>query len=105
MREYTACLAEADTLSEKVAGALRKKFKVKGDFSDAQARVVRSLVQHIIATEPREGWTQAVAGAMKEPPAIPADVAAELDDISERYEVDGFDAAILRHCRRAAPGA
>lgn len=105
MKTYGECLRESQTLEEAVAKALRKKYKVKGPFSEAQAGIARTLVKAVIATEPRGKWNEAVASAVVEPPAVSAEVGRELTDICLEYHVDDFDAAILRHCKTEAPVA
>jgi hypothetical protein len=62
-----------------------------------------NLVKTIIALGPKDGWTKAIAGAIKEPPAIPVEIGRQLDDLTIEHGVDGLDAALLLHCRTEAP--
>lgn len=106
VKTYAACLRESQTLETHVVAALKERFGVEGELSAAQQNVAHSLVKAIIATQPRDNWLKDVAmAAVAKPPAIALDVGAELDDIATTYQVDDFDAAILRHCRCDAPGA
>ena len=79
-------------------GEIQKKFKVK-EPTDAQTTVIQSLARAIMATQPVEKWTKSVTAAIKAPPAVPADVAEEPDRISDEYQVDSWDAAVLYHSK------
>jgi hypothetical protein len=103
MRTFGECLRESEALAAEVEKALRKRYSVKGPLTEAQESVAHSLVKAIIATEPREKWATVAAAAVAKPPVVPAEVAAEIQDISGRYQVDAFDAALLTHCWTEAP--
>lgn len=94
IKSYTEILKAGD----KLTGEIQKKFKVK-EPNEAQATVIQSLARAIMATQPVDKWTKSVAAAMKAPPAIPSDVAEELDRISDEYQVDAWDAAVLYHSK------
>lgn len=103
MKTYGECLLQSQALASEVEKALRKRYKVKGPLTEAQAGVAHSLVKAIITTEPRDKWASAVASVVAKPPVVPGKVSDELVDISTEYGVDDFDAALLRHCRTEAP--
>ncbi len=104
IKTYASCLRESQALESRVVAALKERFGVEGELSAAQRNVAHSLVKAIIATRPRDQWTEAVAAAaVAKPPAVALDVGAEMDEIAVAYQVDDFDAAILRHCKTEAP--
>ncbi len=105
LKTYRDCIIEAQNAEASVVAALRKRFKVKGEFSEAQNRVAHSAVKAIVSTQPRGRWVASVASTLDNPPAISTAIAADMDQILETYnamgdnQIDDFDAAILRHCR------
>jgi hypothetical protein len=103
LKNYTVFLKEYGNLSESVAGALKKRFKVKGGLNEVQSNACKLLVNNIIATVPPAKWRESVASAVENPPAISLEIGREIDEIAESYQVDFVDAAILRHCRTEAP--
>ena len=103
LKNYTTYLKDSNALTESVTAALKKRFKVKGGLNEVQERAVNSLVSAIIAVTPPDQWNKSVAGFIENPPAIPTEIGRELDEIAMTYDVDSFDAAILRHCRTEAP--
>lgn len=94
IKAYSEVLRAGD----KLTGEIQKRFKVK-EPNEAQTKVIESLARAIMGTQPIEKWTKSVATAMKAPPAIPSEVADELDRISDEYQVDAWDAAVLRHAK------
>lgn len=105
MKTYVTCLRESQAVASAVEKALKRRYHLKGELNAAQAKVAHTLVKTVIATQPRDKWQESVAGVLASPPAISPEVANELDEIAATYEVDEFDAALLRHCRTTAPAA
>lgn len=110
MKTLGECVRESEALAAEVEKTLRKRHKVKGEFTAEQQAIAHKLVTKIVATQPRGKWTEAVASVIAAPPMVPSDIASDLDDIRLTYsepghEVDEFEAALLRHCRTDAPAA
>lgn len=102
MKTYTEHLRASQDLSTEVQKALRKKFKVE-ELNEAQVGVANTLVKKIVALEPKDNWSKAIAKTIKEPPQIPAEITRELDEIRTEYRVDDLDAGLLRWCKTEAP--
>lgn len=102
MKAYSNCLKASQDLEKEVVKTLCKLGKTK-ELDKEQSAIAKMLVKRIIAVKPVEEWTKSVAQIIKNPPEIPAEIAREMSDITIAYEVDDFDAAILRHCKIDAP--
>lgn len=98
IKTYTECLKEGD----KLVTTIQKKFGVK-EPNEAQSTVIQSLARSIMGTQPREKWIKSVATAMKNPPLVSSEVSQELDEIVMEYQVDAWDAALLRHAKTEVP--
>lgn len=108
--EMGLVLKETQAVAAEVEKTLRKRHKLKGALTEQQQGIVDKLVTKVVATQPRDKWVLSVASVVAAPPVIPAEVASEIEDIRLRYsepghELDDFDAAVMRHCRTAAPDA
>lgn len=84
--------------SDQLVAEIQKKLKVK-EPSDAQTTMIQSLARAIMGTQPTGNWNKSVAAALKAPPVIPDAILQELDDISERFEVDPWDSVLLYHSK------
>lgn len=82
-------------LEEEVAAALKKRYKVKDDLSEAQKQVATIMTKAIVVNEPQDQWSESVAAYLKEPKDMPADVAAHLDDLVIEFNVDPWEAIVL----------
>lgn len=101
-KAYTEHLAASGILEAKVEEAIKKNFGI-ASLDDSQKLIAKTLVKNIVSIEEKKNWVKSVAKYLKNPKAIPAEVAAEIDDISITYEVDALDAALLRHSKTEAP--
>jgi len=97
-RAYVENLKASESLMEEIGSKLKKRFKIK-ELNQNQQSVATALARSIMATQPREKWTKSVAKAMEKPTAISAETEAEIDSISEDYDVDLWDATLLRLSR------
>ncbi len=102
VRAYTEHLKDAQELVNTVGATLSKKFKVK-ELNAEQISVAQILARNIMAIYPREKWMDSIAGCIKNPPEMPKEIADEIDEIAIKYDVDSWDATILKYCRRPAP--
>jgi len=102
MKAYTEHLRAAQDLTAEVQKALCKKFKVE-ELNEVQLGVAGTLVKKIVAMEPKDKWSKAVAKTIKEPPQIPSEIARELDALRAEYQIDDLDAGLLRWCRTEKP--
>ncbi len=102
MKAYTEHLRASQDLTREVEKALQKRFKVK-ELTEAQQDIAQVLVKKIVTIEPKDKWSAAIAGTIKTPPQIPAEIARELDEIRAEHDVDDFDAALLRWSHIEAP--
>lgn len=98
MKAYSNCLKASQELQSEVVKQLCKIGKASG-LNKEQSAIATMLVKRIMAIKPVDQWIKSVAQIIKNPPEIPAEIAREMSDIAIDYEVDDFDAAILRHCR------
>ncbi len=108
IKAYTEHLRASQDLTQEVEKALQKRFKVKelagtADEPTTQRGIAHMLVKRIIALQPKDAWSKAVAAAIKTPPQIPAEIARELNEIRAEHEVDELDAALLRWSQTDAP--
>ncbi len=94
-KAYVANLRASNGLVNEIDAKLRKRFKVKS-LNDAQTKVAQSLARTIMAVHEPDQWLKVVAKTMIKPPMIPAEIGAEIDQIASEYEVDAFDATLLR---------
>lgn len=94
-KAYVQNLKASNQLVGEIEGKLQKRFKIK-ELSPAQSQVAQSLARTIMAVHPQKQWVKSIATTMAKPPAIPAEIAAEIDQISTEYEVDVMDATLLR---------
>lgn len=101
-KAYIEYLKAADQLETGVYNALKTRFGVK-KLNNPQQAVAQALTKTIMAVQPPEQWITSIASTLEVPPAISEDIAAEIDQISLEYQVDSFDATILRLCRRDPP--
>jgi hypothetical protein len=90
--------------SDRLVAEIQKKFKVS-EPNDTQRSIIESLARAIMGTKPVEQWVKAIASAIKSPPLIPSETAQELEEISEQFEVDSWDAALLYHSKASMEGA
>jgi hypothetical protein len=91
---------KADNLKDSVFANVKKHFKVKGELNEAQAFAAEALAKAIVANESPEKWTEACAKEyLKEFKGIDPKIGNELSDLSVRYDVTEWQAAILRHCK------
>ena len=98
LKSYKDCLVASQGLVDEISSTLQKKFKVKS-LDDAQKNVVQTLAKIIMASRPVDEWTKSVASTIEKPNMIPTKVADEIDQICSDYQVDSFDATVLRHCK------
>ena len=96
--------AENLKASDRLVAEIEKKFKIK-EPNDTQRMVIESLARAIMGTKPVDQWVKAVATAIKRPPLVPEEVSQELEDISEQFDVDHWDAALLYHSKASVEGA
>lgn len=102
MRTYTEHLKAAQQLESDIHAMLQKRFGI-AELDEAQRAVAQSMVERIVTLEPVASWRKAIKRTFEKPPIVPAALAAELEQIELEYNVDALDAALLRHCRTAAP--
>lgn len=102
VKAYAEYLRASQDLTNEIAGALCRKHKVK-ELNEAQKTVVQLFAKAIMSTQPVDKWEASIKSALKDPPKVQEAVAAEIDDIRARYDVDDWDATILRLCRTDAP--
>jgi hypothetical protein len=98
VKKYTEYLTLGQNLVNTVEAALQKKFKVK-TLNDQQKFVAKTFAKTIMSVNTPDKWLDSVASSMKSPPEIPAETSEEIEGIQEKYEVDDWDAAILRNCK------
>lgn len=82
-------------LEDQVAAALKKRFKVKAELSDGQKKVAQAMAKAIVVNESEDGWKAAIPQYLKAPKDTPREVAAALDDIGVKYDVDSWTAIVL----------
>ena len=103
IKSYTEGLRAGEQLVNTVAKAMQKKFKVKV-LNDEQNKVVQTFAKAIMSIYPIEEWSTSVASFIKKPSQIPDAVANEVDEIMQQYDVDSWDATVLRHCKISVAG-
>ena len=101
IKAYKDHLVASQSLIEQIGSTFRKRSKVKS-LNEAQNQVVQSLAKIIMASHPVEKWNESIASTVERPTMIPGDIASEIDQICSDYNVDAFDATILRRCKVAA---
>jgi hypothetical protein len=94
-KSYAEGLKAGQSLVNSISTALQKKFKVKS-LTDQQKLVAASFAKSIMATSSMDKWESLVVNALKSPPVISKEVANEIDAIRQEYDVDDWDATILR---------
>ncbi len=101
-KTYIEHLKASQTLAKEVEKALKKRFKIEA-LDSKQQEIAHMLVKRIVAIHPKDKWVKSVAATVKEPPQIPAEIGSELSDLANEYDVDEFDASLLRWCKTEAP--
>lgn len=98
IKAYVDNLKASQTLTQTVGAAMMKRAKVE-QLNPAQIKIVHSLADIIMATEPRAKWDDAVAAVIKSPSKVPDEVAKELEELAAEYDIDNRDAILLRLSR------
>ena len=101
IKAYKEHLLASQDLTDEIESSFKKRFKIKS-LNEVQEGVVTSIAKIIMATHPIDKWSESVASTIEKPNLIPASVADEIDQICTDYNVDVFDATILRRCKTAA---
>ena len=100
---YANYLRASQDLVNEISKTLCRKHKLK-ELSESQKTIVVMFAKSIMANYPSEKWESVIPSVIKNPPKVSEAVAAEIDDIRIKYEVDEWDACILRMCKTTAPG-
>lgn len=83
-------------LHNEVEKGLKKKFGIR-KLNQAQESIAKQLVTSILANESEDKWTESVSEYLVEPKEINEAVAAELDELQIRHDLqEAYVAAILR---------
>lgn len=93
---------KADSVYDNVVARLKKKFKIGEDqvLDEAQSYIAKSIAKRVISNESPDKWdTKVLKSYIENPPEIKKEIAAEIDTISLKYDVDSWQAAILRHSK------
>lgn len=102
IKAYVENMNACQTLVGEIAAKVQKQFKVN-KLDERQTGIVHSLADIVMATQPRNRWSDAVASVIKTPIQVPAAIASEIDDIATEYGVDNRDAILLRLSRTKTP--
>lgn len=100
IKKLTELTLKADKLKNQVFASLKKYHKIKEDLNESQIYVGELLAKSIISNEKDSAWTnKTIAAYIESPKEISKEIAAEIDDISYRYDTSAWEAALLRNCR------
>jgi len=104
---YMRGLQTGDQLKAAIEAELRKQFKLKASaaLGDKQIQAIDKLARAIMATTSQDKWMASAAAAVAKPPALSAETLEEIDTFAKAYEVDSWDAIVLRDCVTNPPAA
>lgn len=96
-------LKDFTNLIEASESGLRKENKIKR-LNKNQKEYAYNLAENIFKTTIRKNWEEKLSKTIKNPKEellnIEVNVAEEIDDISDKYEIDGLQAALLYHSKK-----